>query len=91
MNLLKANYPNEVFHKNLTDLPKDFVKNYTEILNNNIKLSIILDDISKIEYVEIISNKVALNILPVLVKYINTLEITKLTDNANFFLRILKK
>lgn len=69
---LQANKQNEIIHMDITDLPSEF--NIDNIFNKehiNSKLACIVDNLSKFAYAEIIPNKKALNILPVLMRYIN--------------------
>ncbi len=86
---LKANYPNEIIHMDLTDIPKEYTNNCKDLEkeNSNFKLAVIVDNLSKYAFIEIISNKAAINVLPVLMKYINTIGIPKilLTDNGTEF------
>ena len=56
----------------ITDLPSEF--NIDNIYINdhiNSKLACIVDNLSKFAYAEIIPNKKAINVLPVLMRYIN--------------------
>ena len=59
----------------LTDLPKEFSSNIDdneiERVFINPKLAVIVDNLSKFAFVEIISNKSIIYVLPVLMKYIN--------------------
>ena len=63
---LQANNLNEIIHMDITDLPSDFNK---EQINS--KLACIVDNLSKFAYAEIIPNKKAINVLHVLMRYIN--------------------
>ena len=56
----------------ITALPSEFnIDNIYNNYHNNSKLACIVDNLSKYAYAEIIPNKKAINILPVLVRYIN--------------------
>jgi len=69
---LQANKPNEIIHMDITDLPSEF--NIDNIFINehiNSKLACIVDNLSKFAYAEIIPKKKAINVLSVLMRYIN--------------------
>ena len=72
----------------LTDLP-------IELINNNNKkdkkLEYIIDNLSKFAYAEILSSKKALDVLPVLMRYINMRGKPKIlmTDNGKEFVNKL--
>ena len=63
---IQAKYPNEVVHMYLADIPEDLKLN-----NNQInKIAIIIDNLSKYAFVELIPTKSALDILRVFMKYV---------------------
>lgn len=83
---LQANYPNEIIQMDLSDLP-DSIKKDKKIMNKKLKLAVIIDNLSKFTYAELIDSKSAKDILPVLMGYINIKGKPKilLTDNVTEF------
>lgn len=87
INALQANYPNEIIHMDLTDLP-DLIKNGKDInVDKKSKIAEVIDNLSKFVYTEIIPSKLAKDVLPVLMRYVNIKEEQKilLTYNGTEF------
>ena len=70
----------------LTDLP-DIIKTDIKFVNKKFKLAVVIDNLSKFTYAEIIDSKSAKDVLPVLIRFINIKGKPKilLTDNGTEF------
>ena len=85
----QGNFPNELIHMDLSDIPESLLLNNIELKNH--KLAVIVENLSKYAFVCIIENKAAKNVLPVLIKYINVIGKPSiiLTDNGTEFVNEL--
>ena len=89
---MQANYPNEIIHMDLTDMP-EVIKNGKDInLDKKSKIAVVVDNLTKFAY-ELITSKMAKDVLPVLMRYINIKGCPKilLTDNGTEFVNGLFK
>ena len=54
---MQANYPNEIIHMDLTDLPYVIKNGKDTDVDKKSKIAIVVDNLSKFAYAEIISSK----------------------------------